>query len=103
MKLGYTVALKFLPSSMTDNARHLELMLSEVRLARQVSSPYVCRVHDIVEADGLRFLSIEYVDGENLAGLLRRIRRLPADSTQEVAWQTCEGLGAAHAINGLLG
>jgi len=98
MKLGQTVALKFLPPSMTDNARHLELMLSEVRLARQVSSPYVCRVHDIVEADGVRFLSMEYVDGENLAGLLRRIRRLPADRAQEIAWQICEGLGAAHAM-----
>jgi serine/threonine-protein kinase len=98
MKLGQTVALKFLPPSMTGNARHLELMLSEVRLARQVSSPYVCRVHDIVESDGLRFLSMEYVDGENLAGLLRRIRRLPPDRAQEIAWQICEGLGAAHAM-----
>ncbi len=98
MKLGQTVALKFLPPALTDNPRYLEIMLSEVRLARQVSSPYVCRVHDVVEADGLRFLTMEYVDGENLAGLLKRIGRLPPDRGQEIAWQVCEGLAAAHAM-----
>ena len=50
---------------------------NEVRIARQVSHPNVCRVYDIGEADGRHFLSMEYVDGEDLASLLRRIGRLP--------------------------
>ena len=51
----------------------------EVRIARQVSHPNVCRVYDIGEADGRTFLSMEYVDGEDLASLLRRIGRFPQD------------------------
>ena len=48
---------------------------NEVRIARQVSHPNVCRVYDIGEAEGRRILSMEYVDGEDLASLLRRIGR----------------------------
>jgi hypothetical protein len=56
----------------------------------------VCRVHDIGEADGQPFLSMEFVDGENLASLLRRIGRLPPDKGREIARQLCFGLAAAH-------
>jgi serine/threonine-protein kinase len=65
-------------------------------LARQVSHPNVCRVYDIGEADGLTFLSMEYVDGEDLATLLRRIGRLPASKALEIARRLCAGLAAAH-------
>src|SRR5262249_25751180 len=68
----------------------------EVRLARQVSHPNVCRVYDIGEAGGQHFLSMEYVDGEDLASLLRRIGRLPPDKALEIARQLCAGLSAAH-------
>jgi serine/threonine protein kinase len=67
-----------------------------VRLARQVSHPNVCRVYDIGEADGVPFLSMEYVDGEDLALLLRRIGRLPQDKGLDIARQLCAGLAAAH-------
>ena len=56
----------------------------------------VCRVYDIGEVDGQPFLSMEYVDGEDLASLLRRIGRLPADKAVEIARQLCAGLAAAH-------
>lgn len=69
---------------------------NEVRTARQVSHPNVCRVYDIGEAEGLTYLSMEYVDGEDLASLLRRIGRLPQDKALEIARQICSGLAAAH-------
>ena len=65
-------------------------------MARQVSHPAVCRVYDVGEADGHLFLSMEMVDGENLASLLRRIGRLPPDKALDIARQLCAGLAAAH-------
>src|SRR5258705_8951331 len=76
LKLGQAVALKFLPESLKDDEGRRERFNNEVRMARQVSHPAVCRVYDIDEADGQPFLSMEYVDGEDLASLLRRIGRL---------------------------
>src|SRR5262249_41556111 len=69
---------------------------NEVRLARQVSHPNVCRVYDIGEIEDAPFLSMEYVDGEDLASLLRRIGRLPSDKALDIARRLCAGLTAAH-------
>ena len=91
LTLGQSVALKFLPpGAATDRFRN------EVRIARQVSHPNVCRVYDLGEVDGQMFLSMEYVDGEDLGSLLRRIGRLPADKAIEIARKLCAGLAAAH-------
>jgi hypothetical protein len=96
LKLGQTVALKFLPQSLARNDEALARFTREVRLARQVSHPNVCRVFDIGEADGQTFLTMEFVDGEDIASLMRRIDRLPADKALEIARQVCAGLAAAH-------
>jgi len=96
LKLGQPVALKFLPNEVTHHADRLARFHQEVRLARQVTHPNVCRVYDIGETDGQHFLSMEYIDGEDLASLLRRIGRLPSDKALELARQLCAGLGAAH-------
>src|SRR5262249_58915984 len=69
---------------------------NELRRARQVSHKNVVRLYDVGEADRRRFLTMEYVDGEDLASLLRRIGRLPADKAVDIARQLCAGLSAAH-------
>ncbi|MGH7339393.1 MAG: serine/threonine-protein kinase, partial [Candidatus Rokuibacteriota bacterium] len=96
LKLGQQVALKFLPAALAADAGRLARFHNEVRVARQVSHPNVCRVYDIGEVDGQVFLSMEYIDGEDLATLLRRIGRLPRDKAVEIARQLCAGLAAAH-------
>ncbi len=96
LKLGQPVALKFLPTGLDRDPEKLERFFAEVRLARQVSHPNVCRVYDIGEIEGLHFLSMEYVDGEDLASLLRRIGRLPPAKAIEIARQICAGLAAIH-------
>jgi serine/threonine protein kinase len=96
LKLGQPVALKFLPSSLEADPVRLAQFLSEVRLARQVAHKNVCRMYDVGEVDGLPFLTMEYVDGEDLASLLRRIGRLPEDKALDLARQLCAGLAAAH-------
>jgi hypothetical protein len=79
LKLSQVVAIKFLPESLSQDAASLARFHSEVRTARQVSHPNVCRVFDIGEADGALFLTMEYVDGEDLASVVRRIGRLTPD------------------------
>src|SRR5512139_2712918 len=96
LRLGQTVALKFLPASLERDPAARERLLAEVRSARTVSHPNVCRVYDVGEVQGRSFLTMEYIDGEDLASLLRRIGRLPAAKALEVARQLCAGLAAAH-------
>ena len=105
LRLGQAVALKFLPQSLAQTEEARERFTREVRLARQVSHPNVCRVFDIGEIsetdDGGKtfthtFLTMEFVDGEDLASLMRRIGRLPPDKAVEIARQMCAGLAAAH-------
>jgi serine/threonine-protein kinase len=96
LRLGQQVALKFLPDDVANDAARLAQFHAEVRLARQVSHPNVCRVYDVEEAAGRTFLSMEYIDGEDLASLLRRIGRLPQDKALELARQLCAGLAASH-------
>jgi serine/threonine-protein kinase len=97
LKLGQPVALKFLPPELARDATRLARFHSEVRLSRQISHPNVCRVYDVGEVEAYTFLSMEYVDGEDLSSLLRRIGRLPEDKATEVARQLCAGVAAAHA------
>lgn len=96
MRLGQPVALKFLPENFTGGSNLLSRFHHEVKIARQVSHPNVCRVYDIAEYQGQHFLSMEYVDGEDLKSLLRRIGRLPGDKALQIARQLCAGLAAAH-------
>ena len=96
LRLNVSVALKFLNRADDANRRHLEQFLNEVRLARQITHPNVCRIFDVGEVDGRNFLSMEHVEGENLASLLRRVGRLPKDRAITIALEICRGLEAAH-------
>jgi len=100
LKLGTPVALKFLPRALAGDADKRERFLAEVRVAREVAHPNVCRVFDIGETvvHGVpqQFLTMEYVDGEDLDSLLRRIGRMPADKALDIGRQVCAGLAAAH-------
>jgi hypothetical protein len=96
LTLDQPVALKFLPAAVGADDGSLARFHNELRVARQVSHKNVCRLYDIGEADGHRFLTMEYIDGEDLASLLRRIGRLPQDKAVQIARQLCAGVAAAH-------
>jgi hypothetical protein len=96
LRLTQTVALKFLPDAMMRDEGARARFHQEVRLAREISHPNICRVFDIGEVDGRLFLSMEYVDGEDLSSLLRRIGQLPQSKGLDIARQMCAGLAAAH-------
>ena len=95
LKLGQPVALKFLPDHLLSDGAALARFHREVRVARQVSHKNVCRVYDIGEVDGRHFLSMEFIKGEELSSLLRRIGRLPQDKAVQIARQICAGLARA--------
>jgi serine/threonine-protein kinase len=96
LRLGQPVALKLLPESLRQDPARLAQFHNEARMARQVSHPNVCRVYDIGEAEGLLYLSMEYVDGEDLGSSLRRIGRFPEDKAIEITRHLCAGVAAAH-------
>jgi serine/threonine-protein kinase len=96
LKLGQLVALKFLPADVERDPDRLERFLTEVRMSLRVTHPNVCRVFDVGQIEERHFLSMEFVDGEDLASLLRRIGRLPEDKAVEISRQLCAGLAAAH-------
>lgn len=95
LTLGQTIALKFLYADRRDD-ESLAALHQEVRIARQVTHPNVCRVYDVGEFDGHAFLTMEYIDGENLGSLISRIGRLSRGKAIEIAQQLCAGLAAAH-------
>jgi serine/threonine protein kinase len=96
LKLGQPVALKFLPPKLADDPVRRERFFAEVRITRQLSHPNICRVYDITEIDGRHFLSMEFIDGEDLASLLKRIGHLTNEKALDIARQLAAGLAAAH-------
>jgi predicted Ser/Thr protein kinase len=96
LTLDQVVALKFISDGFGDHEDRRRRFLQEVRLARQVAHPNVCRVYDIGEAGGQLFLSMEFVEGRDLASVLRSIGRLPAEKALDIARQLCAGLQALH-------
>jgi hypothetical protein len=96
LTLDQPVALKFLPEGIAITDARLAQFHNELRVARQVSHKNVCRLYDLGDADGRRFLTMEYVDGEDLASSLRRFGRMPPDKAVQIARQLCAGVAAAH-------
>ncbi|MHC4429278.1 MAG: serine/threonine-protein kinase, partial [Planctomycetota bacterium] len=96
LKLGQSVALKFLPETLARDGAALRRLHDEVRVAREIAHPNICRIYDIVDDDGEHFIAMEYVDGEDLSSSLRRIGRFPKDKATQMARQLCAGLAAAH-------
>jgi serine/threonine-protein kinase len=102
LRLGQPVALKFLPPELEQDEGARERLLTEVRLARTITHPNVCRVYDVGDLPAQSgtparfFITMEYIDGEDLGTLLRRIGRLPPDKAVAVGRQLSSALAAAH-------
>ena len=96
LKLGRPVALKVLSKALASDVVRRERFFGEVAIMRKLSHPNICRVYDVEEIDGRHFLSMEYVDGEDLASLLRRIGHLTHQRALHIARQIAAGLAAAH-------
>ena len=98
LKLRVEVALKALRSELFKSERRLELLRQEVRAAREVVSPNVCRIFDLIEIEGRELVSMEYVDGATLLGVLQERGPLELKEAQDIASQFLAGLEAIHKV-----
>lgn len=96
LKLRVEVALKATRPESARNERAKELLRKEVRSAREVVSPNVCRIFDLIEHDGQEFVSMELVDGTTLAEFLRARGPLSLREALSIASQFLSGLEAIH-------
>jgi len=95
-QLGEQVALKLIAGHAAFSPQANERLRREASSARRITHPNVVRLHDLGDADGLLFLSMEYVAGGSLRDLLARHGVLPSQQLRGFASQMCEGLQAAH-------
>ena len=96
-QLDETVALKVLrPDILKDDPTILERFKQETKLARRITHRNVLRTHDIGEAAGSPFISMEYVEGVTLKDLVENKGALPVPVGLRIAKQMCQGLDAAH-------
>jgi eukaryotic-like serine/threonine-protein kinase len=100
-ELGVVVALKVIrPEAAADPAAAQALerrFKQELVLARQVTHKNVVRIHDLGEIQGIKYITMPYVEGEDLASMLKREGRLPVAQTLKIARAVVSGLAAAHA------
>src|SRR5215831_12444106 len=95
-ELNVDVALKVLRQDLGADARVLERFRGELLSARQVTHKNVVRLHDIGEHEGMRFLTMDYVEGRSLSEILERDGTMPLDRACSIVRQVAEGLQAAH-------
>jgi tetratricopeptide (TPR) repeat protein/predicted Ser/Thr protein kinase len=95
-ELDREVALKVIRPELAESLKALERFKREIQLSSKVTHKNVLRVYDLGESGGVRFLTMQYVEGDSLAALLKMEGRLPVGRAQEIFRQICQGLGAAH-------
>jgi len=95
-ELDRVIALKVIRPELASNPEILQRFKQELVLARQVTDRNIIRIFDLGEADGVRFITMEYVEGESLHQILRARGKLPANEAVDITRQILSGLQAAH-------
>jgi len=97
-KIGEKIALKLIrPEAGLDN-KSLERFSNEIKLARKIRHKNVCQMFDLGEDQGTRYITMEYVHGEDLKQLIRKVGRLSPGQAIGIARQVCDGLEEAHKL-----
>ena len=97
-KLEQEVALKLIKPEIAKDKKTIERFRNELKLARNIRHKNVCGMFDLGEIEGAHFITMEYVRGEDLGSLIRRIGQLPIGKSISIANQICEGLTEAHRL-----
>lgn len=92
------IALKLIKPEISSDKKTIERFQNELKLARKISHRNVCRMHDLGKSKGNYFITMEYVGGENLKGMIRMMGQLSSGKAISIAKQVCEGLSEAHRI-----
>lgn len=91
-----TVAIKLIRPELSGHPEILRRFKQELILARQVTHRNVIRIFDLNQAEGRRFITMEYVDGKDLSSIVRERKKLPVDEAVAIVRQALMGLEAAH-------
>jgi len=97
-ELNEEVALKIIKPEIAAEKKTVERFKTELKLARKITHKNIGRVYELMESSGIRFISLEYVPGEDLKSFIRRSGRLAIPKAIEIAKQACEGLLEAHRL-----
>jgi serine/threonine protein kinase/Tfp pilus assembly protein PilF len=97
-KLKEEIALKLIKPEIAKDKKTLERFHNELKLARKISQRNVGRMYELMEENGTHFITMEYVPGEDLRSLIRRIGQLPIGKSISIVKQICDGLSEAHRL-----
>lgn len=97
-ELNRPVALKVIRPALAQNKAIIERFKQELVLSQQVTHRNVIRIYDLGEADGLKFITMEFVQGEDLRRMLLRKKKLSPAEAVDIIQQVCRGLDAAHSV-----
>jgi tetratricopeptide (TPR) repeat protein/TolB-like protein/predicted Ser/Thr protein kinase len=96
-ELGRTVALKILQPELTKDPSVIMRFKQELLLASRISHRNILRIHDLTDYQGVKFITMAFIDGQDLNGMLKETRPLSIERSLKLARQMCEALEAAHA------
>ena len=97
-ELDRFVALKVIRPELASSPAILARFKQELLLAHQVTHRNVIRIYDLSEADGMKFITMEYVEGDNLLTLLHQKKKFSPEESVEIVQQVCRALEAAHGV-----
>ena len=98
INIDENMALKILNPEIASDEKTLQRFRNELRLTRKISHRNICRVFDLSEYEGIHYISMEYVSGEDLKSLIYRVGQLTVGKAVIIARQICEGLNEAHRL-----
>ncbi len=97
-KIGQEIALKLINPEVAIDKKTIERFRNELKTTRMISHRNVCRMFDLSDAEGTHFIAMEYIPGEDLKSLIRRVKQIPEGTAISIAKQICEGLAEAHKL-----
>ncbi len=97
-KIREKIALKLIKPEIAKDKKTIERFSNELRLTRKIRHKNICQMFDLGEDQGTQFITMEYVPGEDLRSLVRRIGQLPIGKSIAISKQICEGLAEAHRL-----
>jgi serine/threonine protein kinase len=98
LELNRMVALKVIRPELAGSQAIIDRFKQELLLATQVTHKNVIRIYDLSEAEGMKFITMEYVEGEDLRTLMQQKTKLAPEEAVEIMLQVCRALEAAHSV-----
>ena len=97
-EISEKIALKLLKPEVAGDERRIQRFRNELRNARKISHKSVCRMYHFSKAEGTFYITMEYVEGEELKSFMKRIEKLPKEKALSIAKQVVAGLAEAHKL-----